>query len=89
MGLLHTEYKIDAPADVVVTEWGNKQYLKVFNFLWRIKRVEFSLSQLWGRCMTGARGVLRFVDEPGAESNPELKAAWKTARGGKIGRAHV
>merc|ERR1711939_294148 len=37
------EYKIDAPVDVVVTEWGNRQYLKVFNFLWRIKRVEFAL----------------------------------------------
>src|SRR5436190_3413527 len=28
------EYKIDAPVDVVVTPYGSRQYLKVFNFLW-------------------------------------------------------
>lgn len=82
------EYRMDSPLDVVVGPWAQKQYLKIFNFLWRIKRVEFSLSQLWGRCMTGARGVLRFVDEPGADSNPELKAAWKTARGGMAAMVH-
>ncbi|MEC4630699.1 Spc97/Spc98 family protein, partial [Bacillus safensis] len=37
------EYKIDAPVDVVITPWGSTQYLKVFNFLWRVKRVEFAL----------------------------------------------
>lgn len=68
------EYKIDAPVDVVVTEWGNRQYLKVFNFLWRIKRVEFALSTTWAKCMTGARGVLQSVNRSVAE-------AWKTTRG--------
>jgi gamma-tubulin complex component 3 len=68
------EYKIDAPVDVVVTEWGNRQYLKVFNFLWRIKRVEFALSQTWRRCMTGARGVLQTDDEAALQT-------WKSTRG--------
>lgn len=68
------EYKIDAPVDVVVTEWGNRQYLKMFNFLWRIKRVEFVLSTTWRKCMTGARGVLQGVDAGAA-------AAWKATRG--------
>lgn len=68
------EYKIDAPVDVVVTEWGNRQYLKVFNFLWRIKRVEFALSQTWRRCMTGARGVLQTDDE-------SVLQTWKSTRG--------
>ncbi|OAA64818.1 Gamma tubulin complex protein 3 [Cordyceps fumosorosea ARSEF 2679] len=67
------EYKIDAPVDVVVTEWGNRQYLKVFNFLWRIKRVEFALLSTWRRCMTGARGVLQ-------NSNKEITQTWKTTR---------
>ncbi|KAF2007634.1 hypothetical protein P154DRAFT_516468, partial [Amniculicola lignicola CBS 123094] len=67
------EYKIDAPVDVIVTPFGSKQYLKVFNFLWRIKRVEFALSSTWRRCMTGARGVL-------ATLNASLGADWKTAR---------
>ncbi|KAJ4402355.1 Microtubule-nucleating Tub4p (gamma-tubulin) complex component [Neurospora sp. IMI 360204] len=68
------EYKIDAPVDVVVTEWGNRQYLKVFNFLWRIKRVEFALASTWRKCMTGARGVLQTSDE-------KVLQTWKSTRG--------
>lgn len=68
------EYKVDAPVDVVVTEWGNKQYLKVFNFLWKIKRVEFALSSTWRKCMTGARGVLQTIE-------PGVVEAWKSTRG--------
>ena len=68
------EYKIDAPVDVVVTEWGNRQYLKVFNFLWRVKRVEFALASTWRKCMTGSRGVLQTSDE-------EVLQTWKSTRG--------
>ncbi|KAG5981700.1 hypothetical protein E4U55_002681 [Claviceps digitariae] len=68
------EYKIDAPVDVVVTDWGNRQYLKVFNFLWRIKRVEFALLSTWRKCMTGARGVLQNPD-------PVVTQAWRSTRG--------
>lgn len=67
------EYKVDAPVDVVITPWANKQYLVVFNFLWRIKRVEFALGSIWRRCMTGARGVLATVDD-------KLGSDWKVAR---------
>jgi gamma-tubulin complex component 3 len=67
------EYKIDAPVDVIVTPYGSRQYLKVFNFLWRVKRVEFALGSTWRRYMTGARGVLASVaDKVGAD--------WKIAR---------
>ncbi|KOS20411.1 Spindle pole body component alp6 [Escovopsis weberi] len=68
------EYKIDAPVDVVVTEWGNRQYLKVFNFLWRIKRVEFALLSTWRECMTGSRRVLQ-------TPNPVVAQTWKSTRG--------
>ncbi|OTA87403.1 hypothetical protein M434DRAFT_23963 [Hypoxylon sp. CO27-5] len=68
------EYKIDAPVDVVVTEYGNRQYLKVFNFLWRIKRVEFALSSTWRKVTTGSRGVLQ-------TNHPSVEQAWKTTRG--------
>jgi gamma-tubulin complex component 3 len=68
------EYKIDAPVDVVVTEWGARQYLKVFNFLWRIKRVEFALQSTWRRSTTGARGVLQ-------TAVPAVVQAWKQTRG--------
>ncbi|KAL8714019.1 MAG: hypothetical protein Q9220_002165 [cf. Caloplaca sp. 1 TL-2023] len=67
------EYKVDAPVDVVITPWASKQYLMVFNFLWRIKRVEFALGSTWRRCMTGARGVLATVDEQPSRD-------WKNAR---------
>ena len=67
------EYKIDAPVDVIVTPHGSKQYLKVFNFLWRVKRVEFALGSTWRRCMTGARGVLGAVSDVLGED-------WKKAR---------
>lgn len=67
------EYKIDAPVDVIVTPFGSKQYLKVFNFLWRVKRVEFALGSTWRRCMTGARGVLGTVSD-------QVSADWKKAR---------
>lgn len=68
------EYKIDSPVDVVVTEWGNRQYLKVFNFLWRIKRVEFALATTWRKCTTGARGVLQTAD-------PLVLQTWQSTRG--------
>jgi gamma-tubulin complex component 3 len=68
------EYKIDAPVDVIVTPFGSKQYLKVFNFLWRVKRVEFALGSTWRRCMTGARGVLASVSD-------KVGSDWKKARG--------
>lgn len=67
------EYKIDAPVDVVITPWGSTQYLKVFNFLWRVKRVEFALNSTWRRHMTGARGVLGSVDD-------KVGTDWKRAR---------
>ncbi|KAI1303299.1 Spc97/Spc98 family protein [Xylaria venustula] len=68
------EYKIDAPVDVVVSDWGNRQYLKVFNFLWRIKRVEFALSSTFRKVTTGSRGVLQ-------TDHAMVRETWKTTRG--------
>ena len=68
------EYKIDAPVNVVVTEWANRQYLKTFNFLWSIKRVEFALASTWRKCMTGSRGVLQTGDD-------KVIQTWKSTRG--------
>jgi len=75
------EYRVDSPLDVIVTPWASKQYLKVFNFLWRVKRVEFALSSTWRRVHTGARGVLGAVGD-------KLGADWKTARGGLAEMVH-
>lgn len=75
------EYRIDSPLDVIVTPWASKQYLKVFNFLWRVKRVEFALSTTWRRLQTGARGVLAAVSD-------KLGGDWKAARGGMAEMIH-
>ncbi|EFX02902.1 spindle pole body component [Grosmannia clavigera kw1407] len=76
------EYKIGAPVDCVVTEWASKQYLKVFNFLWHVKRVEFALASTWHKCMTGARGVLQTDDEA-------VHQTWKTTRGTLAEMVHL
>lgn len=75
------EYRIDSPLDVIVTPWASKQYLKVFNFLWRVKRVQFALGITWRRCMTGARGVLGAV-------NDKLGDDWNMARGAMAEMIH-
>ena len=75
------EYRVDSPLDVMVTPWASKQYLKVVNFLWRVKRVEFALGSTWRRCMTGARGVLGAVGD-------KVDNDWKTARGGVAEMIH-
>jgi gamma-tubulin complex component 3 len=67
------EYKISPPVDVIVTPFGGRQYLKVFNFLWRVKRVEFALGSTWRRCTTGSRVVLSAVSDI-------VGRDWKTAR---------
>ncbi|KAK5698878.1 Microtubule-nucleating Tub4p (gamma-tubulin) complex component [Elasticomyces elasticus] len=76
------EYRMDSPVDVIVTPWASKQYLKIFNFLWRVKRVEFALSTTWRRVQTGSRGVLAKVSD-------KLGADWKSARLGLAGMVHL
>lgn len=67
------DYKVGAPVNVILTQRENVKYLKMFNFLWRVKRVEFALGSTWRRCMTGARGVL-------AELDGQMSRDWKAAR---------
>ncbi|KAK9464443.1 Spc98 family-domain-containing protein [Lipomyces arxii] len=66
------EYKVESPLDVIVNPYATRQYLKIFNFLWRLKRVAFALDVAWRRSITGARGVLLTVKDLGPD--------WKTAR---------
>lgn len=75
------EYRIDSPLDVIITPWASKQYLKIFNFLWRVKRVEFAIGQSYRGCITRARGVLKDIP-------PDLADDWKGARIGMSGMVH-
>lgn len=67
------DYRIDPPLNVIITPWATRKYLTMFNFLWRVKRVEFAMGSTWRRCMTGARGVL-------ADLNDQMVRDWKAAR---------
>lgn len=41
------DYRVDAPINTIITPEIIKGYLKVFNLLWRLKRVEHSLNATW------------------------------------------
>ena len=53
------EYKVDAPIDTVLDLEAMVKYLKLFNHLWKIKRIESTLSKAWMRIAGGARTFLR------------------------------
>ncbi|KAG9292620.1 hypothetical protein G9A89_006992 [Geosiphon pyriformis] len=51
------DYHVDSPINTIFTPQAMHQYLKLFNFLWRLKRVEYCLSDAWRRQTTGARNL--------------------------------
>ncbi|KAI1314677.1 Gamma-tubulin complex component 3 [Mortierella claussenii] len=57
----------DSPISTILTPVAMHQYLKMFNFLWRLKRVEYALSSAWRRQTTSARAI-----RPILELVPEL-----------------
>ncbi|KAF9133299.1 Gamma-tubulin complex component 3 [Mortierella sp. 14UC] len=61
------DYHVDSPVNTILTPIAMHQYLKMFNFLWRLKRVEHALSSAWRRQTTSARAI-----RPILELVPEL-----------------
>lgn len=63
------DYRVQKPLDIVVLNQGfMTQYLRVFNFLWRLKRVNYSLYIGWKRTVLGHRSQLgREIFEQGLE----------------------
>ncbi|KAJ7283605.1 gamma-tubulin complex, component 3 [Mycena rebaudengoi] len=53
------EYKVDAPIDTVLDPDSMVKYLKLFNHLWQMKRIEGTLNVGWMRIAGGARTFLR------------------------------
>ncbi len=53
------EYKVDAPIDTVLDPTALVQYLKLFNHLWKVKRIESTLNASWMRIAGGAKNFLR------------------------------
>lgn len=65
------EYKVDAPIDTVLDTEAMIKYLKLFNHLWKIKRIESTLSKGWMQVAGAARTFLRV---------PELNYEWHQVR---------
>ncbi|KAJ8464042.1 hypothetical protein ONZ51_g9857 [Trametes cubensis] len=65
------EYKVDAPIDTVLDPTAMMKYLKLFNHLWKVKRVASTLRAGWMRIAGGAKTFLRV---------PELDYDWHQIR---------
>lgn len=57
-------YHVDVPINAVINDSCIGKYLNVFHFLWKLKRVQFSLSATWSRHMTAAHHLI--------EAQPQL-----------------
>lgn len=53
------EYKVDSPVNTVLDTDSMMNYLKIFNHLWKVKRIESALSVAWMRTAGGSRTFLR------------------------------
>ncbi|KAL1920763.1 uncharacterized protein VTP21DRAFT_11398 [Calcarisporiella thermophila] len=56
------DYIVDRPINTIFTPDSIHQYLLLFNFLWRLKRVEHTLSHAWRRQMTVARSHPKIIE---------------------------
>ncbi|KZP17293.1 gamma-tubulin complex, component 3, partial [Athelia psychrophila] len=56
------EYKVDAPIDTVLDPESMVGYQKLFNHLWKMRRIEGALSAGWMRIAGGSRTFLRLPD---------------------------
>ncbi|KAF5390561.1 hypothetical protein D9757_002759 [Collybiopsis confluens] len=66
------EYKIEAPIDTVIDLDAMVVYLKLFNHLWKMKRIEGTLSRGWMRVAGGARTTFLRL--------PDLEESWHKIR---------
>ncbi|KAH7105471.1 gamma-tubulin complex, DGRIP91/SPC98 component [Auriculariales sp. MPI-PUGE-AT-0066] len=65
------EYKVDAPLDTIIDPDAMTLYLRAFNHLWRLKRIERALGDGWRRVVGGARAFIRV---------PEYERDWHQTR---------
>ncbi|KAL0908363.1 hypothetical protein M5K25_022853 [Dendrobium thyrsiflorum] len=57
------EYDARVPLDTVFTALNMKRYLKIFNFLWKLRRVEHALTGLWKTMKPNYINSCIFTDE--------------------------
>ncbi|KAI8367323.1 Spc98 family-domain-containing protein [Blakeslea trispora] len=56
------DYHVDAPINTVFSPTAMHQYLQIFNFLWRLKRVEYTLSSAWRQWGKTTREFIHLPD---------------------------
>ncbi|KAI9275027.1 Spc98 family-domain-containing protein [Helicostylum pulchrum] len=56
------DYHVDAPINTVFSHAAMLQYLQIFNFLWRLKRVEYTLSASWKKWGKASREFANVTD---------------------------
>lgn len=56
------EYHVDTPINTVFSPGAMHQYLQLFSFLWRLKRVEYTLSNAWRQWGKASREFLELTD---------------------------
>ncbi|PKA47028.1 Gamma-tubulin complex component 4 like [Apostasia shenzhenica] len=57
------EYDSRVPLDTIFTALNMKRYLRIFNFLWKLKRVEHALTGLWKTMKPNCINSCIFTDE--------------------------
>ncbi|KAK1802838.1 hypothetical protein P4O66_021376 [Electrophorus voltai] len=60
------DYHVDGPIATVFTRECTNRYLRVFNFLWRAKRMEYILTDIWKSQMCNAKLLKSMPGEHGA-----------------------
>lgn len=55
------DYQLGAPCDAIFSVRALAEYRRIFTFLWRLKRVEHSLSAVWRKHCTTARLLARVL----------------------------
>jgi len=58
-------YRVDGPIRTVFNHESMATYLKIFNFLWRTKRMEFYLAEVWSKQMSFARSLSQVTELKG------------------------
>lgn len=53
------EYKVDPPIDTVISSEAMVNYMKLFNHIWKMKRIEGALAKMWMRIAGGSRTFLK------------------------------
>jgi gamma-tubulin complex component 3 len=53
------EYKVDAPLDTVLDPDSMIKYLKLFNHLWKMKRIENTMTKGWVRTAGATKAFVR------------------------------